>query len=165
MSGRGRITALRRLLRLRAQRVETARRVVALAQDALARAEAALRTREAATAALGRDIQTLDEWFASGAGGDARLIEGALSRRGLIVDRRTAEAEAREEDLRQVVEAVAARDEALRALMRATARHDAVDDQLRRAVALRAGQREEREHSEFEDRGRPRLQLVMGGRA
>lgn len=165
MSGRDRITALRRLLRLRAQRVETARRVVALAQDALARAEAALQSREAIIAALGRDIQTLDEWFASGAGGDARLIEGALSRRGLILDRRTAEAEAREDDRRAVQQATAERDDALRALMRATARHDAVDDQLRRAVALRAGQREERERSEFEDRGRPRLELVMGGRA
>ena len=165
MSGRDRITALRRLLRLRAQRVEAARRVVTLAQDALARAEAALQTREFAIAALERDIQTLDEWFAAGAGGDARLIEGTLSRRGLIVDRRAAEIEAREEDRRQVADAVAARDEALRALMRATARRDAVDDQLRRAVALRTGQREEREHSEFEDRGRPRLQLVMGGRA
>lgn len=165
MSGQDRIAALRRLLRLRAQRVEAARRVVALAQDALARAEAALQAREAAIAALGRDIQTLDEWFAAGAGGDARLIEGALCRRGLIIDRRAAEIEAREEDRRQVADAVAARDDALRALMRATARHDAVDDQLRRAVALRVGQREEREHSEFEDRGRPRLQLVMGGRA
>ena len=165
MSGRDRITSLRRLLRLRAQRVEAARRVVALAQDALARVEAALRAREVAIAALERDVQTLDEWFASGAGGDARLIEGALSRRGLIIDRRTAETEAREDDRRAVQQATAERDDALRALMRATARHDAVDDQLRRAVALRAGQREEREHSEFEDRGRPRLQLVMGGRA
>lgn len=165
MSGRDRITALRRLLRLRAQRVEAARRVVAVAQDALARAEAALLAREAAIVALGRDIEHLDEWFASGAGGDARLIEGALSRRGLIADRRTAESQAREDDRRAVQQAMTERDDALRALMRATARQDAVDGQLRRAVAVRAGQREEREHSEFEDRGRPRLQLVMGGRA
>lgn len=165
MSGRDRITALRRLLRLRAQRVEAARRVVAVAQDALARAETALRTREAAIAALGRDIETLDEWFASGAGGDARLIEGALSRRGFIADRRTTETEAREDDRRAVAQATVERDDALRALMRATARQDAIDGQLRRAVAQRAGQREEREHGEFEDRGRPRLQLVMGGRA
>jgi len=165
MSSRDRITALRRLLRLRAQRVEAARRVVVAAQDALGRAEAALRAREASIVALGRDIEHLDEWFASGAGGDARLIEGALSRRGLIVDRRTAETEAREDDRRAVKQAVVERDEALRALMRATARQDAVDSQLRRAVAVRAGQREEAEHNEFEDRGRPRLQLVMGGRA
>ena len=165
MSGRNRITLLRRLARLRAQRVEAARRLVAVAQDALARAQAVLMAREESIAALGRHIETLDEWFASGAGGDARLIEGALSRRGLIADRREAETEARLEDQRAVDAAQSERDQALRALMRATARHDAVDGQLRRAVAQRAGRREDQEQLDFEERGRPRLQLLMGGRA
>jgi hypothetical protein len=36
---------------------------------------------------------------------------------------------------------------------------------LRRAVAQRAGRREDQEQLDFEERGRPRLQLLMGGRA
>src|SRR5690606_23446579 len=154
MSGRDRITLLRRLARLRAQRVEAARRLVAVAQDALARAQAALQAREESIAALGRHIETLDEWFASGGGGDARLIGGALSRRGLIADRREAEIKARAEDQRTVDVAQTERDQALRALMRATARHDAVDCQLRRAVAQRAGRREDPAQLELDERGR-----------
>lgn len=164
MSVRARIGGLRGLLRLRAQRVEAARRGVAQAQAVVARAEAALRARDEAIALHDRHTAELDRWFADGAGGDARLLENGLNRRGLILDRRTADVEARADDSRAVIDAIAAQGEAMKVLMRANARHDAVELQLRAALLGQANAREEREHNEFEDRVKPTLKLVQGGR-
>lgn len=168
MSLKDRIGGLKGLLRLREQRVEAARRAVAAAQAVVTQAEAALRARDEAIALHDRHIGEMDEWFAGGAGGDARLIESALSRRGLIVDRRTADVDARADDSRAVIDAIAAQGEAVKALMRATARRDAVALQLAKARATQMNAREELEHTEFEDRGRPApkpaLKLVQGGR-
>jgi hypothetical protein len=163
MTLRDRISGLSRLLRLRAQRVDSARRTLAAAQAAVAEAERALAARDAAILEQRRQIEALDAWFAQNA--DARLIETTLARRHLCEDRRSADIDARHEDVRRVTEALEVQAEAVRGLMRATARHDAVEIQLTAARRTRARQGEDRDHEEFEDRSRPRLALVQGAAA
>jgi hypothetical protein len=142
---------VRRLLRLKAQRLDAARSAHAAAVAAVRAAEDQLARRDAAVAAIDVHRIAIAAWFGAPAS-DPRLIEAALARRDLLDAQRAGEEAARVADVQALAEAEAYRAATARALAEAQARHDAtaqVRDRLQGALTRR---RELRQELEFEER-------------
>src|SRR5687767_10199580 len=114
----GRLPDATRLLRLKEQRLDTARLALALTVRAVQAAEAQLERRDAAIAALDLRRTGLDRWFADPPS-DPRLIETALACRDHIAQQRGEQLTARQDDLAALESAEARRAEAAREVARA----------------------------------------------
>ena len=142
---------VRRLLRLKAQRLDAARSAHSAAVAMVRAAEDQLARRDAAIAALDERRDALRTWFAAPSS-DPRIIEAALARSDLLDARRGEEEAARTIDLLGLTDAEAQRADAARALTEAQARHDGaahLRDRLKGALSRR---REAKQELEFEER-------------
>lgn len=147
----GRLAETGRLLRLKDQRLDSARLAHALALRAVRQAEEQLTRRDAAIAALDQRRTRLDGWFAEPPS-DPRLIEAALACRALVAEQRDAEAQARLADVTALETAEARRAETAREVARAQARRDAAEQVLARLKLALSQHRERRVEQELEER-------------
>lgn len=142
---------VRRLLRLKTQRLDAARMAHAAAVAAVRAAEDQLVRRDAAIAAIDVRRIAIAAWFGTPAS-DPRLIEAALARRDLLDAQRAGEAAARLADAEALEAAEAHRAGTARALAEAQARHDATDQVRGRLQSALTRRRELRQELEFEER-------------
>ena len=142
-----------RLLRLKDQRLDSARLAHALTLRAVRAAEEQLARRDAAISALDQRQAGLTRWFANPPS-DSRLIETALVCRETVAQQRGAELVARQDDVAALEDAEARRAEATREVARTQARRDAADQVVQRLRQDQSRQRERRIEHELEERRR-----------
>jgi hypothetical protein len=152
VTSRDDLVVLKRIVGLRTQRLDLARREVAARASVVAECEEALRVRDEQIAAHDRAEAHVAAWFCDGMSGAAQLVDSSLARQDVIRDARAHDLELRDSEIVALDEARAAHAEAVQDLVRAQARLDVAEDQhrsARRGLNLAA---EEREHAEYEDR-------------
>jgi len=147
----GALTEATRLLRLKDQRLDSARLAHALALRAVRLAEEQLARRDAAIAALDQRQAGLSHWF-SDPPSDPRLIETALVCREAVAQQRAAELTARQDDVAALEDAEERRAEATREVARAQARRDAADQVVQRLKLALSRHRERRIEHELDER-------------
>lgn len=146
-----RVVEAARLLRLKDQRLDTARLALAVTARGVRAAEEQLARRDAAIAAVDARQARMAAWFADPPS-DPRLIATALACREHLVQQRQTEADARLDDVAALDAAEARRADAAREVGRAQARRDAADQMLQRLRREQDGQRERRVEQELEER-------------